>query len=458
MTGASGLDRNGHPTALPSDGASRARLTGTASPAALAAAAARPTQLPAPRSGGGISTLAVLYGGALLLVDALMTSLAFVLAYYLRLGMETRAFPPVPPLSAYRGMLGVLVGTTIVIFALNRLYLPRRGVSRIDLLYQIFVSVSVSNIVALALNAFLYKGLDYPRLMVVYAWILAIVLVWVGRGVLDSVMRILRRRGLDPARVLIVGAGEPGHLIVEKIRNAPELGYQVVGFVDDDPPDETEYDGPPYLGPLAAIPGLIQEHTVSELIIALPSLSHQQLLEIVGSCGRARVNIKVLPDLFQIMASEVSTSELGGLPMLRIRDVTLRGWNLVLKRAMDIVVSATALVLLSPLMLLLALLVKLTSEGPVFYTQERVGLDGRPFQLIKFRSMRVDAEAEIGPVWAKPNDERTTRIGAFMRRYSLDELPQLINVLLGEMSLVGPRPERPFFVEQFSRVIPRYMD
>ena len=231
--------------------------------------------------------------------------------------------------------------------------------------------------------------------------------------------------------------------IVEKIRNAPELGYQVVGFVDDDPPDETEYDGPPYLGPLAAIPGLIQEHTVSELIIALPSLSHQQLLEIVGSCGRARVNIKVLPDLFQIMASEVSTSELGGLPMLRIRDVTLRGWNLVLKRAMDIVVSATALVLLSPLMLLLALLVKLTSEGPVFYTQERVGLDGRPFQLIKFRSMRVDAEAEIGPVWAKPNDERTTRIGAFMRRYSLDELPQLINVAKGEMSFIGPRPPLP---------------
>ncbi|MBC7262104.1 MAG: exopolysaccharide biosynthesis polyprenyl glycosylphosphotransferase [Chloroflexi bacterium] len=162
--------------------------------------------------------------------------------------------------------------------------------------------------------------------------------------------------------------------------------------------------------------------------------------------------------MFQIIASEISIDDLNGLPLLTVRDVALRGWRLAVKRAMDIVVSAATLILLSPLMLLIALLIKLDSPGPVFYTQERMGLDAKPFQILKFRSMRVDAEQQTGPVWATRNDPRVTRLGAFIRRYSLDELPQFINVLLGDMSLVGPRPERPVFVEQFRQIVPRYME
>jgi exopolysaccharide biosynthesis polyprenyl glycosylphosphotransferase len=177
----------------------------------------------------------------------------------------------------------------------------------------------------------------------------------------------------------------------------------------------------------------------------------------VANCARERVNVKLFPDIVQIMSSEVTTSDLTGLPMVQIRDVALRGWNLALKRAMDLLVSAIGLVLLSPILMVLAVAVRLWGgPGPIFYTQERVGLDGRPFHLIKFRSMREDAEQKTGPVWASPDDRRRTRLGTFIRRWSLDELPQLVNVLIGEMSLVGPRPERPYFVEQFSREVPRY--
>jgi exopolysaccharide biosynthesis polyprenyl glycosylphosphotransferase len=254
-----------------------------------------------------------------------------------------------------------------------------------------------------------------------------------------------------------VGAGEPARIISSKIEHAPELGYRVVGFLTS--PDIESTSDLPVLGSIDDMVSIIREQRATELIVAEPALSHQQVLEIVTNCARERINIKVFPDILQIMSTEVTTSDLSGLPMLQVRDIGLRGWNLALKRAMDILVSAVVLVLLSPLMLFLAMLVKLTGgQGPVFYAQERVGLDGKPFQLIKFRSMRQDAEDDTGPVMTTPDDDRRTRVGAFIRRWSLDELPQLINVLVGEMSLVGPRPERPVFVEQFSRIIPRYAE
>jgi len=197
---------------------------------------------------------------------------------------------------------------------------------------------------------------------------------------------------------------------------------------------------------------------VDEVIIALPQASHEELLEMISVCESARVAVRIFPDLFQIVASEVSISDLDGLPMLTVRDVALRGWKLAVKRTLDLCVSGLGLIALSPFMLLVALLIKLESRGPVFYTQVRVGLDGKPFHMIKFRSMRPDAEQASGPVWATADDPRKTRLGSFLRATSIDELPQLINVLVGEMSLVGPRPERPVFVEQFRQVVPRYME
>jgi Undecaprenyl-phosphate glucose phosphotransferase len=194
------------------------------------------------------------------------------------------------------------------------------------------------------------------------------------------------------------------------------------------------------------------------VIIGLPEASHEEVLDLISQAEREKATVRVFPDVFQIIASEISIDDLNGLPLLTVRDVALRGWRLVLKRAMDFVVSAITLILLSPFLMVLAFLIKLDSPGSVFYAQERMGLDAKPFQMLKFRSMRKDAEKETGPVWATKDDPRVTRLGAFIRRHSLDELPQFINVLLGDMSLVGPRPERPVFVEQFRQIVPRYME
>ncbi|HEY4720579.1 MAG TPA: exopolysaccharide biosynthesis polyprenyl glycosylphosphotransferase, partial [Anaerolineae bacterium] len=195
---------------------------------------------------------------------------------------------------------------------------------------------------------------------------------------------------------------------------------------------------------------------VDEVIIALPSASHEELIRLIGLCQRGKVSIKVFPDVFEIMSAGVTVDDLGGLPMLTVRDVALRGWNLMLKRAVDIAGSMVALVIFSPLMMLVAFLIKLDSPGPVFFIQERVGLDGQPFPMIKFRSMRQDAETS--GQWTVKDDPRRTRLGSIIRRLSVDELPQLINVLLGGMSLVGPRAEQPKYVEEFQRRIPRYME
>ena len=213
----------------------------------------------------------------------------------------------------------------------------------------------------------------------------------------------------------------------------------------------------PVLGGVDDIPDIIEEHEIEEVIIGLPELPHQELLAIIARCERGQVGIKIFPDLFQIIATELSIGDLGGLPLLSVRDVALRGWKLTLKRAVDLVGSAVGLVLLSPFLMLTALIIKLDSPGPVFYAQERMGLDAKPFWCLKFRSMRTDAERD-GPGWTTEGDPRVTRLGKLIRRLSIDELPQLINVFIGEMSLVGPRPERPVYVEQFRRSIPRYMD
>jgi exopolysaccharide biosynthesis polyprenyl glycosylphosphotransferase len=399
---------------------------------------------------------------SLVAIDGLMTALAFFLAYWLRLWIKFPS-PPVniQPFPNYLGMMAIQVLTMLTVFFFSRLYHLKRGISRLDEFSTIFTASSIGNIMSIAFASLLFKNspleLDYSRGMVVYAWFLTIVLVFLGRVLHNAIRFSLRSRGVAADKVLIVGTGEVGQIILHKIRNSPRLGYEVVGFIDGAPAQKAVMDVP-ILGDVDDIPSIIDAYEIDEVIIGLPEASHQEILTVISRCEREKVSIKVFPDVFQIMASEVSIGELGGLPLLTIRDIALRGWKLTLKRAVDLIGSAVGLIVLSPLMMLVALLVKLDSPGPVFYAQERMGLDARPFWMLKFRSMWEDAEAKTGPVWATKDDPRRTKIGAFIRRFSIDELPQLINVLLGEMSLVGPRPERPVFVEQFRQSIPRYMD
>lgn len=392
---------------------------------------------------------------SLVAVDLLMAGLGFAFGYILRLQSE---YEDIAPFSDYLGMLVIHALIVVMVFAFYRLYHRQRATSHIDDFYAIFGAASVGTIVAVVLIWLFYKNqLDYPRLMMVYTWILTIVFTWFGRIVHSRVQWQMQSRGYNEARMLIVGTGEVGRIILQKIRQSPGLGYRVVGFVEDNNPPASVL-GVEVLGTTRDLHALILEHAVDEVIIATPEASHQEILSVIARCEQARVTIRVFPDVFQIMASEVSIGDLGGLPLLTMRDVALRGWKVTVKRVTDMVGSAAVLVLLSPLMLLAAILVKLDSPGPVFYVQERMGLDAKLFMMLKFRSMRTDAEANTGPVWASAGDPRRTRIGGLMRRLSIDELPQLINVLVGDMSLVGPRPERPVFVEQFKKSIPRYMD
>ena len=257
--------------------------------------------------------------------------------------------------------------------------------------------------------------------------------------------------------MIIVGEGDLAQLVIQKVRGSPFLGYDVVGLVTRRPAAEDAIEGLPVLGRPADLPDLIEKYHVDGIIIALTEIPDEERVELISLCHHEGVNIKVFAGLFDIMATGVTIDDLGGLPLLNIRDVALRGWNMSFKRIMDVVGSALILIVTSPVMLLLAILIKLDSPGPTFFIQERMGLDAKPFPVIKFRSMRKDAEAQ-GAGWTVKDDPRKTRLGTLLRKYSLDEFPQFINVLLGDMSLVGPRPEQPAFVDQFRRQIPRYMD
>jgi len=348
----------------------------------------------------------------------------------------------------------------VSVFFFSRLYHTVRAVSRVDEFYQIFGSVSVGIVMSVAFSGFVFKNsvvdLDYSRAMILYAWLLTILLVTLGRWLHYTLTTRLRAQGLGIDRVLIVGTGEVGHMILQKIQWNPGLGYKVVGMVEMNGANERAFNVPILGGP-EQLAELIDQYEIDEVIMALPEATHQETLSLISQCERGSVSIKLYPDVFQIMASQVSIGDLGGLPLLSVRDVALRGWRLTVKRALDIAGSTVGLVFLSPFLLFTGLLIKLDSPGPVLYAQERMGLDAKPFWCLKFRSMRSDAEKD-GPGWTTKDDPRRTRVGEFLRGFSLDELPQLINVFLGEMSLVGPRPERPIYVEQFRRSIPRYMD
>jgi exopolysaccharide biosynthesis polyprenyl glycosylphosphotransferase len=234
------------------------------------------------------------------------------------------------------------------------------------------------------------------------------------------------------------------------------LGYELCGIVNGSD-DRKDLLGVPVVGAPEDLPDLIERYGIDEVIIAVPEKGHRETVRVIEYCDRGRVTIKVFPDIFQYITNQATIDDLGGLPLLSVRDFALRGYLLIFKRIIDFFGSVALLILLSPLMLLTALAIKLESPGPVFFVQQRMSLDGRRFWLIKFRSMHKDAES-AGPGWTTQDDPRQTRLGTFLRRFELDELPNLINVFLGEMSLVGPRPEQEHYVEQFRRIVPRYMN
>lgn len=398
----------------------------------------------------------------LLFVDICMAGLAFALAYALR-GLLPFPEPAegLRPLVDYLPMLSVHVFSVIAVFSFAHLY-RLSHLSRLDEFYGIVVSCTIGTLMGVALASLGLRSFvvaqDYSRVIVGYAWILSILLITLSRVFNAWLRSRLILQGWGRQRVIIVGVGDVARMILQKILWTATLGYDAVGVVSVQADEVADLLGVPVIGVAADLRQIINQYQVDEVVIALPDdTDHNEILWLISECERGRVTIRVYPDLFQIMAGPVSIGEMGGIPILTVRDIALTGWWRTAKRMLDIVGAAGGLVFFSPMMLLISVLIKLESPGPVFYVQERMGLDAKPFPILKFRSMRSDAERS-GPGWTTENDPRRTKVGSFLRKTNLDEFPQFINVLVGNMSLVGPRPERPVYVEQFRRNIPRYMD
>ena len=402
--------------------------------------------------------------------DALLGLSAFIVAYALR--FHSGLIPitkGIPPLRQYVNVIPFVVILVPVAFQLQGLYRLRRGRSRVDDFFAVFVGsilAVVFGIVAtlyvqtyFATNAAKDRGVfEVSQVVWGIFLVLNVTLTYASRELVREVFERRWRAGIGLKRILIAGSGELGRLVADKILEHRELGYQIIGFVDDRVPgDHLGYRGLPLLGTIDDAAEIAAREAIDHLYVALPPEQHVRMLELLDSTSREMIDVKVVPDLLQVIALRARLEDLDCIPVINVNDVPLQGFNSIVKRTIDVAMSAAALLVLALPLGIIALLVRLTSRGPVFYQQERMGLDGKPFTILKFRSMQDDAERETGPVWAQQDDPRVTALGRFLRRSNLDELPQLWNVLRGDMSIVGPRPERPLFVAQFKDKIPQYM-
>jgi exopolysaccharide biosynthesis polyprenyl glycosylphosphotransferase len=396
-----------------------------------------------------------------LILDAFLIFFSFVLAYYFRfkvlafIGAET-----IPHLGKYLNVLIFVVLVWLVLFNLIGLYQRKKFSSLIDELALLFLGVTLSSLVLLGM-LFLYREFWFSRLVIANAWWIAILVLGSLRVAIFNAQRIMRSHGFRVRHVLILGAGQMGQILGIKILRDKTLGYRPIGYLDDDPVKIGKaYQGIQVLGGVSSIREVLSREKIEEIIIASSKFPAEKIMDIITECERFGIEFKIVPGILDLIASRVDIDELGGIPLLSVSEIRLKSYNAFLKRTMDIVASGLILILLSPVFLLFSVLVKATSPGPVFFSQERIGLDGKIFSMFKFRSMIKDAEklfpkleplSEVeGNFFKIKNDPRITPLGKFMRRFSIDELPQLINVLFGQMSLVGPRPPLPREVKRYS--------
>ena len=299
---------------------------------------------------------------------------------------------------------------------------------------------------------------DFSRSTYIMFYVINIVLQWCARMLIFALLRDMREKGLNQKQMICVGYSRAAEEYIDRVLANPQWGYVIRGILDDNVPAGTEYKGIKVLGRIANLNIILPENRLDEIAITLGLSEYYRLEEIVALCEKSGVHTKFIPDYNKIIPTKPYTEDILGLPVINIRYVPLNNtFNALVKRAMDIAGSIVGIIVTSPLMLLMCVIIKLTSPGPLIYKQERVGLHNQTFRMYKFRSMEVQPESEEKKAWTVKNDPRVTPIGKFMRHTSIDELPQLFNILKGNMSLVGPRPERPFFVEKFREEIPRYM-
>ncbi len=390
------------------------------------------------------------------LLDLLVLAAAFGLAYTVR--FWSPHFLPYEGKSPWNNTIRILATIGVLYpLAINAsgLYRAARIRSFLDDVFGLFKAWLLASM-GLVTVTYFFQPVRYSRLVLGLFFVLSLVLLVLERYVFRRSLQAIRRRGYNSKDVLVVGAGSLGRRVLGTLQDHRELGFRVVGVLTRHPEKVgTQLEGAPIVGGLDDLEGFMASHRVDQVVIALPLEEQGALRGMMAVLSESTADVKIVPDLVQYVTLSGGVEEFGGLPLLSLQHGPLEGWNGVIKRLFDVVFSALALLVALPVMIACAIAVKLSSPGPVLYSQERVGLDGRRFRALKLRTMVADAET-AGARMASPADPRTTPVGGFLRRLSLDELPQLWNILRGEMSLVGPRPERPVFIEEFKRQIPRY--
>ncbi|MBN1151479.1 undecaprenyl-phosphate glucose phosphotransferase [candidate division WOR-3 bacterium] len=388
-----------------------------------------------------------------LAADLLTIFFSFVLAYYARFNfIKFHLVPGFKPFfEIYLMAFFFTTFSYLLIFYLLGLYDTQKKHYIIDEFYDIAKGILFGTALAL-LPAFFYRTGSFSRLVLVIGGTISFFLINLNRVLIYIILRYFNKKGRGVIRTAIVGSGEPAKTILEMLNRDKEFKLigQIAGIND------MSLENVKLLGSSEDIRTIVKEEGIDMLVMAFPLRNSSDATNIIRSCANLDVQLRFLPDIHGLVSSRIKFFEIGGLPLLGLRVFPLTGINKFIKRFLDITVSTVGLIFTSPLMLLTALGVKLTSPGPVFYRQERVGKDGKIFIMIKFRSMKKDAEKYTGPVYAQKEDSRKTRFGSFIRAASIDELPQLFNVIKGDMSLIGPRPEREIFVEKFIEEIPRY--
>ncbi len=390
------------------------------------------------------------------LLDVAMVTAAFAGAYSIRFG-SPRTFPysELPPLRETLTVGALAVVLWPLVLRSVGLYRPQRQKSALDEVFGVFKATVLAGLLLVAVTYFVRED-RYSRGALLIFTVLAFVGVGAMRFLFKEVLQALRRRGHNLRYVLVLGAGRLARQALEQIEAHRELGFRPVGCLSLTRSRVGQsVDGTQVIGTVRDLREVLGRQQIDQVLVALPSRSFHWLPRIMEICADTTVDVKLVPDVYQYATLFGGLEEFGGLPIVNLQSVGVLGINALAKRAFDLILSALFLALLAPLLLLVALLVKLGSPGPVLYRQERVGLDGKPFRMLKLRTMRNQAEQD-GPRFAEPEDPRVTRLGSLLRRASIDELPQLLNVLAGDMSLVGPRPERPIFIDKFRRHIPRY--
>ena len=391
------------------------------------------------------------------IIDAFVIAIAYALAYWFKFCSGLFVNGPHWDFESYATYLAVIIPGYLILYLAFNLYTPKRVQGRRLELSNIIKA----NTIGVMLFIIVLFGMhldDFSRGMLGIFYVVNIVLETAERNGIRMFLRDIRRKGFNIKQILLVGYSRAAEEYIDRIRSNPQWGYVIRGILDDNVESGTEYRGVKVLGKIDNLFVILPENRLDEIAFTLGLDEYSKLEHIVALCEKSGVHTKFIPDYNNIIPTKPYTEDLLGLPVINIRYVPLTNtFNSIVKRTMDIFGSVFCIILFSPLMLMAAILVKTTSEGPLIYKQERVGLHNKPFYMYKFRSMEVQNPTEERKAWTVPGDPRVTKVGKILRMTSIDEMPQFFNVLKGDMSLVGPRPERPLFVEKFREEIPRYM-